>query len=101
MARINILAQSKKADWGKISSDFTDMHLTVVEIFPIPNELGFDDDALAINVHKGFGDKKKAVSELTVLIQYLFKNNFTVTELYDGIEINSSNIQATVEPLLA
>ncbi|QEC78476.1 hypothetical protein [Mucilaginibacter ginsenosidivorax] len=101
MAIINILAKSKKADWGKIASEVSDMALSIVQVFPIPKELGFDDDALAVNVHRGFSDKKTALAELDLLIQYLTRHNFTIIELYDGIEITSNNISQIIEPLLA
>lgn len=101
MAIINILAKNKKADWGKITGDITGMGLNIVQFFPIPGELGFDDDALAINVQRGFSNKKTVLAELNLLIQYLIIHNFTITELYDGVEVNSNNLSQIIEPLLA
>lgn len=101
MAIINILAKSKKADWGKIASDVSNMDLSIVRVFPIPRELGFDDDALAINVHRGFSDKKTVLAELNLLIQYLTLHNFTIMELYDSVEITNNNMLQIIEPLLA
>jgi hypothetical protein len=101
MAIVNILAKRKKADWSKITSDVTGMGLSTIQVFPIPNELGFDDDVLAINVHRGFSDKKIVLSELNLLIQYLTIHNFTIIELYDGVEISSNNMLQIIEPLLA
>lgn len=101
MAVINILAKSKKADWVKIASDVSDMGLSIVQVFPVPRELGFDDDALAVNVHRGFSDKKTVLTELNLLIQYLTIHNFIIIELYDGVEITSNNLLQIIEPLLA
>lgn len=101
MAIINILAKSKKTDWGKIAKDVIGMGLGIIEFFPIPGELGFDDDALAINVHRGFSDKKLVLDELNLLVRYLTMHDFKIIELYDGIEITNNNMVQTIEPLLA
>jgi len=100
MAILNVLAKSNGTiNWDDLSR-YTDLDLSHIEIFPIPKELGFDQDCIGINIHKGYSDKKIVMSELKKAIDFLAPYNLKFIELYDGVEINKDNIVAVADKLL-
>ena len=102
MAIVNILAQSSYSiNWEEILDKYSILTLPHVEIFPIPKELGFEQDCIWINVHRGYSDRKVVISELKQAINCLIPFELTFIELYDGIEIVSGNIDTIFNGLLA
>jgi hypothetical protein len=101
MALINILAQSNDAaDWENILDKYSRLSLSYVEVFPIPKQLGFGQDAIGINVHHGYDSKHAVISDLKKVVDLLMSLNFTLTELYDGVMIVPGNMDALFNGLL-
>lgn len=100
MAILNVLAKSDSLiNWEDLNR-YTDLDLSYIEIFPIPKELGFDQDCIGINIHKGYSDKGIIMSELKRAIDFFAPYNLKFIELYDGVEIHKDNIVAVVDKLL-
>lgn len=101
MAGFNVLARSDGSiNWDNLLNDYSNLNLAEVEIFPIPKELGFDQDAVGINVHNGYPDKRNVIAELKLAIDLFSLYNLKFTELYDGIEIDSNNVELIADQLL-
>jgi len=101
MAIINILAQSNgSVDWEDILDKYSRLSLSNVEVFPIPKQLGFEQDAIGINVHRGFDSKQAVISNLKKVVDLLMSINFTLIELYDGVRIVPGNMDVLFNGLL-
>jgi hypothetical protein len=101
MAIVNIIAQSTYSiNWENILHRYSALALNHVEIFPIPQELGFEQDSIGINVHRGYPNKEVVISELKKIIDFFISFDLKFVELYYGIEISSSNIETIAERLL-
>jgi len=101
MAFVNILCKSESSiNWGNLLGDYEKLSLTYVEIFPIPMDLGFDQDCVGMNVHKGYLSKQIVVSELKQAIDLFRAYKLKFTELYSGVEINQNNLEAIINRLL-
>ena len=100
MAIFNVLAKSNGSiNWDDLSR-YTDLDLSHIEIFPIPKELGFDQDCIGINIHKGYSDKVVVLEELELAIDFLMRFKLEFIELYDGVEVSQDNIVAIAEKML-
>ena len=102
MAIVNILAKSNSlVEWVDLLNDFDGLDLSYVEIFPIPKELGFDSDALGINVQRRNLDREIALTELKKVFDYCESRNFALTELYDGMELKKENFEGIIRKFLS
>ncbi|MEO6980813.1 MAG: hypothetical protein ABJA76_11295 [Mucilaginibacter sp.] len=102
MAVVNILAQSSNSiNWEYLLKKFSVLNFLHIEIFPIPRELGFEQDCVGINVHNGYSDRQAVISELKQAISFFTSFELTFIELYDGAEIVSGNIDKIFNGLLA
>jgi len=100
MAILNVLAKSNGSiNWEDLIR-YANLNLSHIEIFPIPKELGFDQDCVGINIHKGYSDKEIVMSEFKRAIDFLAPYNLKFIELYDGVEIHKDSIIAVVDKLL-
>lgn len=101
MAFVNILAQSDSSiNWDNLLNEYSYLDLSHVEIFPIPKELGFDQDCVGINVHDGYLSKEIVMSELTQATDFFINYKLKLFELYYGVEINQDNFTAVIDKLL-
>jgi len=102
MALVNILAQSSNAiNWEYLLKKISALDLSYIEIFPIPRELGFEQDCVGINVHRGYSDKAIVILELKQAISSFTPFGLRFIELYNGVEIVSGNIDTIFDGLLA
>jgi hypothetical protein len=101
MALINVLANNQKdIDWRNISDHYSKLGLTLVEIFPIPKELGFENDHIGICVHRGYSNRKAIIKELESATKFFLSRGFKMLELYNGSEIFLDNAISIFENLL-
>jgi hypothetical protein len=101
MARVNIIAYAEKPwDWDSLYENIISLKLEEIEIFPIPRELGFEQDGLGILVHKNFSGKETVLRELNSLLVLFKSHHITMTELYDAIILSEMNIEKTIGALL-
>jgi hypothetical protein len=103
MALINLIAKSpKEINWDRFLNDYSNLALLLIEVFPIPKDLGFDVDSIGVNVHKGYKNRKAVISELEQIISLYTREpySFKFIELYDGIEIYPDNAANLFDKLL-
>jgi len=103
MALVNILAKSnRQLNWKKLLVDYSSLNLTEIEIFPIPKELGFDQDAIGICIHHGYSNKKTVILDMESLIAFFSSENYNLKfiELYEGIEVLPENVGELIYNLL-
>jgi hypothetical protein len=103
MALINILATSPKSiNWSDFLKDYGGLNIFSLEVFPIPKELGFDEDNIGISVHRGYSDRNIVISEIAHLIAFFRSDpyNLKFIELYDGIEVGPKNVIMLIDKLL-
>ena len=101
MALINILAESTtEINWIKLLNYYSELNLTDIEIFPIPNELGFNKDAIGVSVHQGYTNKENVLSEIKKLMNLFISFQIRCIELYDCIEIGPNNFEGLLDKLL-
>lgn len=101
MSLITILAKSPHIiGWESISSEIASLGLSEIEVFPIPMELGFEQNALGVSVHRKFKNKEALLTEMYKLFKYLISMDFELTELYSGKLVNEQNMRSIVLPLL-
>jgi len=101
MAGINILGKNaKKIIWNDFLEGYSKLNLTSIEVFPIPQELGFKEDCIGACVHSDYNDKTEVLNQLKVLVDFLLKRQFKMTELYDGMEISTDNVIPICDKLL-
>lgn len=101
MARVNIIAYAEKPlDWNSLYENIIGLSLTEIEIFPIPKDLGFDQDGLDVLIHKNFSDKQIVLHELQALLALFKSYHISMTELYDGVILSEMNIEKTISALL-
>lgn len=101
MAVLNILAKSSKSiTWDKLLNQYSNLNSPHIEIFPIPKELGFDEDCIGINVQNGYLNKEIVISELKLVIEFFASYNLKFIELYDGLEVTQDNIVIMASKLL-
>lgn len=96
----NLLAETQKTiNWDKISQVPISGSFTEVELFPIPAEIGHDNtNSVGISIPMK-NVNKKAIKELRIIMEELFKDGFRIYELYNGNEITSENF-SSIEKLL-
>jgi len=101
MAVINIIAKSEKAIyWDDFLDKFSKLSLTDIEIFPIPKELGFEQDSIGVSVLSRYSNRENVISEMKILFKILNQTGLKCFELYDGIEINESIYITIIKKLL-
>ena len=101
MALILVLAQSPQIiDWKSLLFKIESMNIKEVEVFPIPRELGFENDALGLAVTSNFESKENVLLEISKLITLLISMSFELTELYNGELIDEQNLREILLPLL-
>ena len=102
MSVITILAKSPHIiGWESLSSGIVSLGISKIEVFPIPVELGFDQNALGITAHRNYGNSEVLLSEMQKLIKYLISMNFELTELYSCKLLNEQNSGDIISSLLA
>lgn len=101
MSLISILAKTPTViDWKEIAKVFLAMNLKEVEVFPIPIELGFSENAIGITVHRNFSSLGNVNSEIEKILTFLSKRRFVLFELYDGEKIDLNNFERIISPIL-
>ena len=105
MAIVNILGKSERSiNWKAFLRDYNTLNIDTqhIEIFPIPKELGFDEDSVAINVHANYTDVKTILFQLKQIVFFFQIEPYSLKfiELYDGVEINPVNAHALLERLI-
>jgi hypothetical protein len=101
MALILVLAKSPQIiDWKSLLFKIESMNIKEVEVFPIPRELGFENDALGLAVTSNFESKENVLLEISKLITLLISMSFELTELYNGELIDEQNLREILLPLL-
>jgi hypothetical protein len=101
MALISILAKSPTTlDWESLFLGIENLYLDEVEIFPIPADLGFDEDAFGISVSKKFKNKNNVITEIQNLAELFTLNGFKMFELYTGTTITGENLPGILSRLL-
>jgi len=96
----NLIAETRESiNWGKISQIPISDNFTEVELFPIPVEIGHDStNSVGISIPMK-NVNKRAISELKIVTERLFKDGFNIYELYHGNEVTSENF-SSIEKLL-
>jgi hypothetical protein len=99
MALITIIAKGNpNIEWNKLYLDVAAINTdSDIEIFPIPRESGFDNDAIGITVPSNYENKVALFDSLDTLIKILCKSNLAVTDLYSGNEITTNNFREVLE----
>ncbi len=95
MALISILAKNSHIlNWEDLYLKITNLELDDVEIFPIPSELGFKENAFGFSISKNYKSKTNAETQLRKLFFLLTLHDFKMVDLYTGIDITEKNLSA-------
>ncbi len=93
MAVIDIIGiANAKIEWVEVHKKVNDESFSIIEIFPVPKKLGFENDAIGILVNSIKGKNATEASKEIKKIVSILKNDFYFTELYNGRIINDSSI---------
>jgi hypothetical protein len=102
MALISILAKSPHIlNWEYLFLKIEDLLLDEIEIFPIPAELGFDENAFGISVSANYKSKNSVETQVQNLVELFTLNDFKMIELYGGITITEVNLPEILSRLLS
>jgi hypothetical protein len=93
MALFYLIAKKEtKIYWNEIHEEVSKHKYEYLCLFPIPSSLGLSSNGIGITASGKFGKNIKEVKlELVQLLNILWKNDFTIKDLYKGstIEINT------------
>jgi hypothetical protein len=89
MALFNIIAKTDSINWGDLHNAIFEVDYEFISIFPIPDTLGLNCNAIGITTKVDVADIQivKIQSELLFILQVLSRYNFTINELYEGNQI--------------
>ncbi len=95
MAVIDIMGfPHQEVKWDELSKKINPLSFLCLEIFPIPNTLGFERDAIGVFIPSAKGkDIALAINELKAIVS-LLKDDFDFTELYNGDKLQLDNIDS-------
>lgn len=101
MSLITILAKSKRRlDWQKLFLQIRELQLNELEIFPIPVELGFEQDAIGIAVSQRYTNSGDVVVQLRRINVLLTSMDIELRALYNGEMIADQSMERIVLALL-
>lgn len=102
MSLITIIARSPYIlSWEVLFLDIQQLELTELEVFPIPLELGFEQNAVGIAVPSVYQSKENVVLQLRKVTELLRAMDFELSELYNGaLIINEEDVDDLLLPLL-
>jgi hypothetical protein len=87
-------------DWQELFLKIRELQLTELEIFPIPAELGFNQDAIGIAVSQRYETKEKVLVQLEKINNLLEPMDIELRELYNGELMEETSMKRIVMALL-
>ena len=101
MALFYLVAKKESdLDWRKVHKQIIDLEHKYITVFPIPYELNLSINGIGITVSGKFKNEIREVkNELTFLLDFLWKNEFVVCDLYKGDKVASETFLKVINYL--